>query len=152
MNRHLFPLVAPLLACLSGCATIQPAPTASGRPEILVPGGREAVKQKFMAWALRTGTKIESESASQVVVSAPMQNLGAQLIYGSNFNRVPVARYRYTFLPEGSSTRVFSQGEVVTNPGSAFEQSTPVEQTDPKALIASQRALQMFRDYAAANP
>jgi hypothetical protein len=151
MHFHQIPfeLIALILVAMAGCATIQPAPTASGRPEIFVSAAPSKVRSTLVAACARAGSRIDSQTDSQVTVSRRLDNLGSQLIYGSRYDSIPNALYIYTLIPEAAGTRVFVQGEVVTNPGSAFERRTPIEQADPKALPAMQGNLERLAALAA---
>ena len=63
------------------------------------------------------------------------QGLGASLVFGSNFNAFPNARVAYTFAEIGSDVRVVVDMAMVTNPGSAFENTTPMNNNPESELF-----------------
>ncbi|MFS6706520.1 hypothetical protein WHK35_14555, partial [Staphylococcus aureus] len=53
------------------------------------------------------------------------------LLLGSQWNPTVNIRVSLTFVPTGQETRIVADTAAVTNPGTAFEQITPI--TNPKA-------------------
>lgn len=46
------------------------------------------------------------------------------LLFGSRYDGIPEARTTVTAVADGSGTRAYASGEIVTNPGSGFERTS----------------------------
>lgn len=122
----LFLLVGALFA---GCATA-PAKltTPSGRPEVVVANhSPDEVRAVLIRSGIAEGANLLSESPSSIVFQRPMKDMMGMMLYGSRYDSQPVERTRYTLVKEPTGTRIFFAGEIVTNPGSAFERITPAD-------------------------
>jgi len=69
--------------------------------------------------------------AALVVLTATLTQFGlplegAAILLGSKYDSTPAERIVFTFAPQGDSVRVVAASMFVTNPGSAFEQITPI--------------------------
>jgi hypothetical protein len=131
MGREMKKIAVLILAVvlLSGCATVQPIHTQSGRPEVTICGvSKNEVMEKFVA-SLSTGTfTVRSTSNFQVVVGRPVNNPLAIALYGSRYDSTPEARVIFTFSEVSGCTLVSARLLIVTNPGSAFERVMDISQ------------------------
>lgn len=117
------------LLILTGCATA-PAKlnTPSGRPEVVVANhSPDEVRGVLVRSAMTEGWSLLSESPSSMVFQRPMKDMMGMMLYGSRYDSQPFERLRYTLVKEAAGTRLYCTGEIVTNPGSAFERITPAD-------------------------
>lgn len=118
----------PVLICLGGCATPVNHATPSGRVEVTVQGkvGKE-LRAEISNMMLNTGYNAKNSSESLMVFEKPVQNVLAAVLYGSQYDSSPAARVSYSIVETDYLTRVVASFAVVTNPGSAFERVTPMD-------------------------
>jgi len=76
---------------------------------------------------LNTGYNVKNSSESLMVFEKPVQNVLAAVLYGSQYDSSPAARVSYSIVETDYLTRVVASFAVVTNPGSAFERVTPMD-------------------------
>lgn len=116
-----------IIFVLSACATPVKHNTASGRPEIVISGkvGKQAWAE-IMNLMLNNGYNVTTSTDSLLVFEKPIDNIMASLVLGSQYDRTPAARVTINIIEMVNSTRVVSSFAVVTNPGSAFERITPM--------------------------
>lgn len=126
MKRLSIPIFILLLLVLSSCATIEPIPTASGNPEILVRAEPECVKSILLGNLINSGYELRSETAHQFVVGRPDTGVGAMLIAGTQYAPIPESRCTTTMVRVGDSTRVIATRSLVQNPGTGFELVMPI--------------------------
>jgi hypothetical protein len=114
---------------VAGCAT-PPAPlsTPSGRPEVTITGvSKKQVADAIVAGALARGSQIKSVNEYAVVLTQRVHgNLGASLAYGSRYDSTPEVRVTLNMVDVSGGVKVYARGEMVTNPGSAFERLNDV--------------------------
>ncbi|WP_147282493.1 hypothetical protein [Microvirga subterranea] len=110
---------------LSGCQTVQHQ-TASGRPEITVARPAADVKSAWAGYLVNRGYTITKDTDLQVVGEIVPNNAMAHMFFGSRYDGVPKARLTATYLSIGGGTRMVVDPAIVTNPGSAFERVTPL--------------------------
>ena len=145
--KYLFLAVA--LAC-AGCAHQQPSvpaySTMSGKPEVVFKTDDMAKARSALTNdMLSDGWVISGETASQIVFDKQIENFGAMMMYGSNFNRVPNARVVFSMAHVDGGIRVVATPSMVTNPGSGFEQSSAFDQETLNVLyIRMQYASAVF--------
>lgn len=82
------------------------------------------------------GYIIVRDTQFQLIMDRPITgNLGASLVFGSNFNSTPNARVNLTFTGD-SPTTVRTNLQVITNPNSGFEQAVQLtENVDARRQI-----------------
>jgi hypothetical protein len=122
-------LAITLAAVLAGCAAPpKPLGTPSGRPEVIISGAtKKQVADAIVAGALAKGSQIKSVTEYAVVLTQRVQgNLGASLVYGSRYDSTPEVRVTLNMVDVTGGVRVYARGEMVTNPGSAFERVNDV--------------------------
>ena len=146
-----------IMGLLAGCAAPQQQQrlaTPSGNPEIVVPNAtRKAVIDRIVASKLEKGMQIKSVSDYGVVVGKKMDNnLMASLVYGSRYDSTPEGRITYSVVEVPEGIRVFSRTEIVTNPGSAFEQVSDVTQNVSGQMQAELESLRAIFDGSRNTP
>ncbi len=70
------------------------------------------------------GYRITKDTPYELAFDKPVQNLAMAVLLGSRYDAQPNARVTYTFAQIGNDTRVIGDVAVITNPGSAFERRT----------------------------
>lgn len=126
MNRRILLTIASALL-LAGCQTAAEAPTtASGKPEVTIKASAAAVKARLLSLALDQRYSVTKDTEYLLQMEKPSDNLGAALLLGSKYDSTPAERIVFTFAPVGDSVRVVAASMFVTNPGSGFEQLTPI--------------------------
>ena len=123
---------------LAGCNGVKHE-TASGRPEVTIRSSAEPVKSAVTGFLVNAGYSITKSSDIQVVGERTPDNAMAAVLFGSQYDSTPKARITYTILPLGGTTRVIADMAIVTNPGSAFERVTPLNNVPESAGV--QRSL-----------
>jgi hypothetical protein len=128
-------------AILAGCQTAAEAPaTASGKPEVTMKAPTAAIKARLLSLAMDRRFNVTKDTEYLLQIEKPSDNLGAAILLGSKYDSVPAERIVFTFAPLGDSVRVVAASMFVTNPGSAFEQITPVNAGE--GINQTQAALQ----------
>jgi hypothetical protein len=116
-------------ALVFGCAAPgQRLNRASGNPEIVIPNtSKKQVIDKIISAKLEKGMQVKSVTDYGVVVTKKVEGSAmASFMYGSRYDSTPEARITYNVVESGSSVRVFSRTEMVTNPGSGYERTSDV--------------------------
>lgn len=118
-------IAAAFLALLvGGCGTPSKLQTASGRPEISIPGVTvDAVKAEVVRTMTTEGFRITRDTQYEMAFDRPAQGAAA-VLFGSRYDPVPSSRISFSFASMGNSVLVTADAAVVTNPGSGFEQRT----------------------------
>ena len=111
---------------LSACAgTLHRPQTASGRPEVTITNATpEKIKPVLVSEMANAGYRISKDTPYELAFDKPVQNLAMAALLGSRYDSQPNARITYTFAQIGKDTRVIGDVAVITNPGSAFERRT----------------------------
>lgn len=140
-------LLLPLLVSTAVMtAAKQPAiQTPSGRPEVFVPGvSSKDVSNRLVQRLLPQGFHVVRMDDYQAVFGRRDERVLVQMLAGSAMNQYPEDRFLFTFAPEAGGTRVFVREEIVSNPGSAFENPTPLD--SKKNYLALQQLLEQMRE------
>jgi hypothetical protein len=120
------PLAFSLLV-LTGCATPVHHETPSGRPEVTIQGNlAKAVQGEITNEMLNRGYNVKSSGETLLVFERPIDNAMASVLLGSQYDSTPSARITYSIVESMNTTRVVASFVAVTNPGSAFERLTPL--------------------------
>ena len=99
--------------------------TRSGKAEVIFnTNQKDKVKAAIVPVFLDRGYLIHNESSYQMSFEKESDNAAAQILLGSRYDHRVFARVTLTFAPQGNKTRVVIDAEAVTNPGSAFERTT----------------------------
>jgi hypothetical protein len=116
-----------LMLILTGCAAPAQHNTPSGRPEVTINGRvSKAVLGKITNGMINNGYNVKTSTDTLLVFEKPMENFAAQLFLGSRYDSTPAARITYNIIETEGFTRVVASFAAVTNPGSAFERLTPM--------------------------
>lgn len=116
-----------LVAIVAGCATPMIHNTPSGRPEITV--GNKAGKRvlaEITNLMVNKGYNVKSSSDSLIIFEKPIEGTMAAMLLGSRYDSTPAARITYNIIETETTTRVIASFAAITNPGSAFERITPM--------------------------
>ena len=111
---------------LTGCATVQPLDTSTGKPQKFFPNLTVSQAQSaFLAVSLADGMNIYKQTHNLLVMDKPVHGLTASIFMGSEYNPTPDDRLTYQFAQENGGVEVFVRLAYVTNPGSQYEQVNP---------------------------
>lgn len=135
---------------LASCQTVQPPSTASGKPETMIRAPVGKIKALLISEAMNNGLNVTKDTEYMLQLEKPTTNFGAAVLLGSRYDSTPNERYVVTFAPLGEETRVVVSSMFVTNPGSAFEQITPVNAGE--GVNRTQQTLQNIKAQAEAPP
>ena len=120
---------------LVGCVTTPPLNTRSGRLEVTIYG---ITKKEFfdavVQAAAMDGAEIKQTSEYCMTFAKKDKSFTAAMLYGSRYDITPERRGTLTVVEVPGGIRVFATETIVTNPGSAFERVTTVN--NPHALQA----------------
>lgn len=112
---------------LVGCATPVRHDTPSGRPEVTIRGNlAKPVQGEITNAMLNRGYNVKSSAETLLVFERPIDNAMACVLLGSQYDSTPAARVTYSIVESMDTTRVVASFAAVTNPGSAFERVTPL--------------------------
>lgn len=119
--------VVSLLSLAAGCAATVRHNTPSGRPEVTINGrvGEQAATA-IMNQMVNSGYSTKSVTSTMLVFEKPVNNILASALLGSHYDSTPAARVTYTIMETESTTRIVTSLAMITNPGSAFERVTPM--------------------------
>lgn len=121
-----FIAIAFLGGCVTDAASSYAPSTASGKPEVTIKAPVAAIKSALISRAMNKGYSVTKDSDYVLQIEKKTDNLGAAVLLGSKYDSVPAERYVFTFAQVNNEVRVVASTMFVTNPGSAFEQLTPV--------------------------
>jgi hypothetical protein len=124
---------------LAGCQTDQTSTTASGKPEVTIKAPTGAIKARLLSLAMDRRFNVTKDTEYLLQVEKPTDNLAAAVLLGSKYDSTPAERIVFTFVPLGDAVRVVAASMLVTNPGSAFEQITPI--TTGEGIVRTQATL-----------
>lgn len=123
--NYIFMLMIILL--FAACATPVRHNTSSGRPEIIISGkAGKQVQGEIMNLMLNNGYNVKTSTDTLLVFERPIENVLAAVLLGSKYDSTPAARISVNIIEMVDSTRVVASFAAVTNPGSAFERITPM--------------------------
>jgi hypothetical protein len=84
---------------------------------------------------LNRGYNVKSSTSTLLVFEKPIDNILASVLLGSRYDSTPAARVTYTIIETDTSTRVVASLAAITNPGSAFEQVTPMDNSKDSLIF-----------------
>jgi len=114
-----------LASLLVGCETTTTHNTPSGRPEVTVSNAQAPdLIAQFTNELINRGYTIADTSPQQTTFEKPATTLAAQIAYGSTYNPTPNARITLDQVQLSDTTRILLSFSIVTNPGSAHERIT----------------------------
>ena len=114
---------------LSGCATVQPLGTPTGKPEVTIPNVTkkevvDALTNQMLSW----GYHVKAVTDYNAVYGKRTESMAAAIFLGSRYDAIPEARISYATVETDIGVRVVATLEMITNPGSAFERVTDLSQ------------------------
>jgi C-terminal processing protease CtpA/Prc len=122
-NMRFLVLAAGLLC--AACQTGVQHQTASGRPEITIPNvSTDRVKSELVNRMVNGGFRIHRDTPYEISFEKPSDNFAVNVLMGSKYDSQPNVRASYTLAQIGSGVRVVGDLAIVTNPNSAFEKRT----------------------------
>jgi len=129
-------VVLSLLVFLAGCATPVTHNTKSGRPEVTISGKvGDQIAARLTNRMLNARYNVKNASKTLLVFEKPIDNVLAAVLLGSRYDSTPAARITYTIVESDTSTRVVASLAAITNPGSAFERVTPMDNSKDSASV-----------------
>lgn len=144
--KRLLPMCFVLVAMVMvvGCVAPVQHNTASGKPEVTVSTSDVgAVKAALVSEMIDRGYNITTEGDFGMVFDRPVDNFLAGVLLGSSYDTTPNARIAYTLVPKSDGVRVVADIAVITNPGSAFEKRTEMNQS--QSSLGVQEALDALK-------
>lgn len=120
MFRHIFLAVALLL---SGCATPAQHQTASGKPEATMAAAPDRIKPLLIRDMTNQGWRMAKETQYDMTFEKPLEG-PASILLASRYDPTPIGRISFSIFPQGNTTRVVADLAGVSNPGSAYERRT----------------------------
>lgn len=133
-------LVISLFFLVAGCATPIKHLTPSGRPEVTITGRvGEQIVARITNRMLDSGYNVKMATKTLMVFEKPIDNVLAAALLGSHYDHTPAARVTYTIIETEGYTRIVASLAAITNPGSAFERVTPMN--DSKDSVRVQQFL-----------
>lgn len=125
---------------LQGCGTPVEHATASGKVETSITApSADVVKSALVNEMVNRGYRITKDTPYEVAFDKPSDSVAAQLLFGSRYDGIPNARISYMIASTPPTVRVVADLAIITNPGSAFEQRMPLnnsqESVQAQALL-----------------
>lgn len=135
---------AALIVMVTGCVAPVQHNTASGKPEVTV-GTDDVgqVKAALVSEMVDRGYHITADSDYRLVFDRPVDNFLAGVLLGSSYDTTPNARIAYALVRRAEGVRVVADIAIITNPGSAFEKRTEMNQSQES--LGVQRALDALK-------
>ena len=126
------------IAALTVAACVEPVEhsTASGKPEVLIDTqDTSAVKSEIVSYMINSGYSVTTNDEFTIAFDRPVDNAFAAVLLGSSYDSTPNARITYTIIEVNNGTRVIADSAIITNPGSAFERRTPMNNSQDSKRI-----------------
>ena len=102
--------------CVSGCAVAPPLATSSGRPEVTIQTAHVAKFRAMVIGAVVShGGELVVDTPSLLKVRGDMTGAGAfayQALLGNAHSTQPKEAFVFTFVPMGSTTKIFVNAKV----------------------------------------
>ena len=143
--RHPFGrLILVVVVMTTGCVAPVQHNTASGKPEVTI-GTNDvgAVKAALVSEMIDRGYDITTEGDHRLIFDQRVDNVLAAALLGSSYDSTPNARISYTIVRTSGGIRVVADIAIITNPGSAFERRTEMNQHQDSLDV--QRALDALK-------
>ncbi|MCK9584041.1 MAG: PDZ domain-containing protein [Candidatus Cloacimonetes bacterium] len=133
------------LSLLWGCANLTPLETRTGRPDIVINGvTKKEVSDVLVNFMINYDFLMIRMDEYSLVFGKIIKDPGMAILGGSRYDPFPQNRWTYTLIDATSGIRVLTTIEIVTNPGSAFEQKTDVSKAS-KAAHEAQTILENLK-------
>lgn len=137
MRRNIFNFCILLITLgLAACATPIKHDTASGKVEATIKGASKAtVKDRLTDAMINKGYSVTKSDDTVISFDRPVDNPMAAMFFGSRYDSTPNARVTFNLISKKGMVRVVADCQLITNPGSAFEQKTNVNNNAETANI-----------------
>ena len=114
-----------ILVLITGCATIKPLNTPTGKPEVIIPdASKSEIADQITNAMLSWDFQLQKRDENILVFAKRDQRLGSSLLFGSRYDSTPEWRFIYNIVDHHEGIRVIANIAAITNPGSAFERVT----------------------------
>lgn len=111
-----------LIPVLGSCSSLPPLDTPSGKPEVFIEGATKAqVMELLVIEVMGWGYSVSEQTDFSLLFIKDADDLGSQLLFGSQYNSTPQKQLRCTLAQTGSGVNLVGRFAIVTNPGSGFE-------------------------------
>jgi len=89
------------------------------------------VQNTFLNGLINEGYQIRSTSENQIVAGKVSQNFATNLFFSTGFSGSPEERITIMFIPQPTTNglRIILSGAIVSNQGTAFEKTYPIQAT-----------------------
>lgn len=126
-------LAVSLIPIFGGCSSLPPLDTPSGKPEVFIEGATKAqVMELLVLEVMGWGYSVSEQTDFSLVFIKDADDLGAQLLFGSQYNSTPQKQLRCTLAQTESGVKLVGRFSIVTNPGSGLEKGNDLSDS-PKA-------------------
>ncbi len=114
-----------MIVSLTGCATVKPLDTSTGKPEVIITDASkkdiaDAIVNTMLSWDFQ----LQKRDEYILVFGKKDTNIASSVLLGSRYDAVPEWRFTYNMVDYAGGVRIIANIASVTNPGSAFERIT----------------------------
>lgn len=121
---------------LTACATPIQHNTASRKVEATIRGvSKSTVKDRIIDGMVNKGYSVTRSDDAVISFDRPTDDVLAAAFLGSRYDGTPNARITFNLIQTKGAVRVVVDCAAVTNPGSAFERKTPLNNSPETAKI-----------------
>jgi len=121
---------------MTGCANPVQHATASQRPEVCITKAKSSdIAARLASDFLDRGYTVLTQTETRVEGEHIVDNAFAAALFGSRYDGTPKARIAYTIVKIPACTRVVADMNIVTNPGSAYERLTPMNNSQDSLKV-----------------
>ncbi len=125
-----------LLIFGAGCQAPIRHLTPSGRPEVTITRRvGDQVAARITNRMLNAGYNVKTATKTLMAFEKRVDNFLYEVLFSSDYDRNPAWRITYTIVETKVSTRVVASLSVITNPGSAFERVTSMDNSKDSLSI-----------------
>jgi len=123
--KSLFVVLALASCALGACAAPTHLDTPSGHPEVTISRTTpNKVKAALVRKMIDKGFQVTKDKQFELAFDRPLDNKLAEALLGSKVSGTPNMRVTYSISQVGDDVRVIADLAAITNPGSASELST----------------------------
>ena len=125
MNRKIYPIFLAIILSLSGCTTLQPLNTSTGKPEIIITEtNKKEVADAIINTMLSWDFQLQKRDEYILVFGKRDTRIISGVLLGSQYDTTPEWRITYNLVDYANGVRIMVSIFAITNPGSAFERIT----------------------------
>jgi hypothetical protein len=142
--KSLFAVLALASCTLGACAAPTHLDSPNGHPEVTISRTTpNNVRAAIVSKMIDKGFHVTEDAQLKLVFDRPLDNKLAEALLGSKVKGTPNGRITYSIAQVGDDVRVVADLAAITNPGSASERST--DMNDPDAVHDVQSLLDDLR-------